>query len=125
MNHRTQEGPTSTISKTAEVIPPQSLVFDIGMHNGEDSAYYLHLGHSVVGVDANPLLTAQCALRFEREIAEGRMKIINAGVLKQAGEFTFYRNLQDDEWSSFDSEKGKKGGKWEAVTIPCLTAQEL
>src|SRR5262249_6204781 len=88
-------------------------------------AYYLHLGYSVLGVDANPVLTAECASRFKKEIGEGRMKIINAGILRQPGNFTFYRNLQGDEWSSFDPERGKKGGKWEAVTVPCLTAHEL
>jgi FkbM family methyltransferase len=100
-------------------------VFDVGMHNGEDSAYYLHLGYSVVGVEANPLQTAACAMRFKREIGEGRMKIINAGVLRQPGEFTFYRNLQEDAWSSFDPERGQKGGKWEPLTISCMTARQL
>jgi FkbM family methyltransferase len=101
------------------------LVFDIGLHNGDDSAYYLHLGHRVVGVEANPLLTAQCAVRFEKEIRQGRMKLINAGVLKQYGEFTFYRNLVDDGWSSFDPEKGKKGNAWEELKIPCITTRQL
>jgi hypothetical protein len=63
-----------------EAAKRQDLVFDVGMNNGEDSAYYLHLGHSVVGVDANPTLTGECALRFKREIDEGRMRIVNAGV---------------------------------------------
>lgn len=103
----------------------QGLVFDIGMHNGEDSAYYLHLGYSVLGVDANPLKTAECAARFRNEIRDGRMKIINAGVLKAPGEFTFYRNLKDDGWSSFDPEKGRMGGEWEAVTVPCVTTRQL
>lgn len=101
------------------------LVFDIGMHNGDDTAYYLHLGYSVVGVDANPLLAAAGATRFQKEIREGRMKVINVGILRQPGEFTFYRNLHDDGWSSFDPERGKNGGKWEAVTVPCITADQL
>lgn len=29
------------------------------------------------------------------------MNVINTGVLKEPGEFTFYRNLTDDGWSSF------------------------
>lgn len=103
----------------------RELVFDIGVHNGDDSAYYLHLGHRVVGVEANPLLTAQCTVRFEDEIRQGRMKLINAGVLKQPGEFTFYRNLVDDGWSSFDPDKGKKGGAWEELKIPCVTTRQL
>jgi FkbM family methyltransferase len=103
----------------------RSLVFDIGLHNGDDSAYYLHLGHRVVGIDANPLLVAQCTRRFENEIQQGRMKVVNAGVLKEPGEFTFYRNLRDDGWSSFLEEKGKHEGEWEELKIPCVTTQQL
>lgn len=116
--HETQEDPTSATAK-------QDLVFDIGMNNGEDSAYYLHLGYSVVGVDANPVLAAECALRFKKEVGQCRIRIINAGVLKQPGEFTFYRNIRDHGHSSFYPDNAKKEDKWEAVTIPCVTAQQL
>jgi FkbM family methyltransferase len=101
------------------------LVFDIGLNNGDDTAYYLDLGYRVVAVEANPLLTAQCAVRFEDEIRQGRVKIINAGVLKEPGEFTFYRNLYRDGWSSFKPEMGKREGKWEELRIPCVTTQQL
>ena len=106
----------------------RELVFDIGLHNGDDAAYYLDLGYVVAGVEANPLLAAQCTLRFENEIRQGRMKVINAGVLKEPGEFTFYRNLRDDGHSSFlpeKAEKGKNGGAWEELRIPCVTTQQL
>jgi FkbM family methyltransferase len=101
------------------------LIFDIGLHNGDDAAYYLHLGYRVIGVEANPMLTAQCCLRFENEVRQGRLKIVNAGVLKEPGEFTFYRNLTDDGWSSFHVERGTKGGKWEELRIPCVTTEQL
>jgi len=103
----------------------RDLVFDIGLNNGNDSAYYLHLGYVVVGVEANPPLATQCTLRFENEIRQGRMKVIHAGVLKEPGKFTFYRNLRDDGWSSFLPEKGKNGGEWEELKIPCVTTQQL
>jgi FkbM family methyltransferase len=103
----------------------RDLVFDIGLNNGNDTAYYLDLGYRVVGVDANPLLAAQCTRRFETEIRQGRVTIVNAGVLKEPGEFTFYRNLSDDGWSSFEPEEGKIGGKWEELKIHCVTTQQL
>jgi FkbM family methyltransferase len=103
----------------------RTLVFDIGLNNGDDAAYYLGLGHDVVGIEANPLLVTQCTQRFESEIQQGRMKVVNAGVLKEPGEFTFYRNLTDDGWSSFESEKGKAGGKWEGLIVHCVTTQQL
>ncbi|HLY17781.1 MAG TPA: FkbM family methyltransferase [Bryobacteraceae bacterium] len=103
----------------------RDLVFDIGLHNGDDAAYYLHLGYRVIGVDANPLLTAQCTHRFQSEILQGRITVINAGVLRAPGEFAFYRNLTDDTWSSFDPEKGKKAGAWKELTVPCVTTGQL
>ncbi len=36
----------------------RDLVFDIGVNNGEDTAYYLRRGFRVVGVDANPDMVA-------------------------------------------------------------------
>ena len=101
------------------------LVFDIGLNNGDDAAYYLHLGYRVVGVEANPLLALQCTQRFDSEIRRGRMSVVNAGVLKEPGEFTFYRNLSDDGWSSFSPQEGKKGGRWEELRIHCVTTQQL
>ena len=32
------------------------LVYDVGMHRGDDTAYYLHKGYRVVGVQANPAM---------------------------------------------------------------------
>jgi FkbM family methyltransferase len=101
------------------------LIFDIGLHTGDDAAYYLHSRYRVVGVEANPVLAEQCARRFEREVQEGRMRVVNAGVLAQAGEFTFYRNLIKDVWGSFELEKGMRGGKWEELKIPCVTLAQL
>jgi FkbM family methyltransferase len=103
----------------------RDIVFDIGLCDGDDAAYYLDLGYVVVGVEANPLLAAQCTLRFENEIRQGRMKVVNAGVLKEPGEFTFYRNLRDYALSSFLPARGKAGGEWEELKIPCVTTQQL
>jgi len=46
------------------------LVFDIGMHNGDDTAYYLARGYRVVAVEANPSMcaTAQANSRFETSV---------------------------------------------------------
>ena len=40
------------------------LVFDIGMHNGDDTAYYLSRGYRVLAVEANPSLCASARERF-------------------------------------------------------------
>jgi hypothetical protein len=53
------------------------------------------------------------------------MKVISAGVLKEPGEFAFFRNLRDDGWSSFEPERGKEGGQWEELRIRCVTTRQL
>jgi FkbM family methyltransferase len=95
------------------------------MCNGDDAAYYLSLGHNVVAVDANPLLTLEGERRFAAEISQDRLTILNAGILERAGEFTFYRNLTDPGFSSFDRSRGTNGGKWEELRVPCITTKEL
>jgi len=31
-----------------------NLVYDVGMHTGQDTAYYLFKGYDVVAIEANP-----------------------------------------------------------------------
>src|ERR1035438_7681674 len=103
----------------------ERLVFDIGLNNGDDSAYYLHLGYRVVGIEANPLLAAMSMQRFDREIRAGQMKVVNAGILRESGEFIFNRSLQDDGWSTFESDLIRKPEEWEQIRVRCMTTQQL
>jgi hypothetical protein len=34
----------------------ENLIFDIGMHVGEDTRYYLNTGFDVIAIEANPFL---------------------------------------------------------------------
>ena len=89
--------------------PRRDLIFDFGMHNGDDTDYYLRKGFHVVAVEANPTLCALGASRFAAEIAEGRLTICNIGVAPARGELTFYINRAITEWSSFDREIASRG----------------
>jgi FkbM family methyltransferase len=56
------------------------LVYDIGLHKGEDTAFYLRLGYRVVAFEANPDLVAQCKRRFATEIERGQLTIISGAI---------------------------------------------
>lgn len=56
------------------------LIYDVGMHKGEDSAFYLALGYRVVAFEAHPELAAGCRSRFANEIAAGRLTIIEGAI---------------------------------------------
>ena len=66
------------------------LVYDIGMHEGEDTDYYLAKGYRVVAVDAAPELCQAQTERLAGPIADGRLTIINAAIAAQPGAVTFY-----------------------------------
>lgn len=56
------------------------LVFDVGMHQGEDTDYYLRLGYSVLGIEADPGLAEHCRIRFQDALATGRLKIVEGAI---------------------------------------------
>lgn len=101
------------------------LIFDVGMHVGQDTAFYLAKGFHVLALEANPLLVKEAALRFKREIEEQRLTILNIGVGDKEGVFPFYVNAQYSEWSSFDRETGSRGACREVIQVPMMPFDEL
>ncbi len=85
------------------------LVFDIGMHNGDDSFYYLARGYRVVAVEANPIMCAMARERFAREISAGQLSVRNIGIAETRGEMDFWVSSHTD-WSSFHVESATKHG---------------
>ncbi|HEY1453269.1 MAG TPA: FkbM family methyltransferase [Roseiarcus sp.] len=69
-----------------------SLIFDVGCHIGQDSAFYLKKGFKVVAVEANPALCMSLRQRFGDQIAEGRFILIEKAIAEKAGEVEFYLN---------------------------------
>jgi FkbM family methyltransferase len=66
--------PAAAGCRTVRVEP--DLVYDVGMHRGEDTAFYLSRGFRVVGVEANPVLVTALHERFAAEIRAGRVVIV-------------------------------------------------
>lgn len=86
------------------------LIFDLGVCNGDDSAYYLHKGYRVVGVEANPLLLPGLRRRFEAHIASGRYVLLPVGIADTEGEAEFWVCDDHAEWSSFDRSIASRWG---------------
>jgi FkbM family methyltransferase len=87
------------------------LIYDVGMHNGDDTAFYLHRGFRVIAIEANSKLADLGKRRFSSEIDSGRLTILNVGVAERAGIGTFW--ICDDltVWSSFEEKLMSKTGK--------------
>jgi FkbM family methyltransferase len=86
------------------------LIFDVGVCDGADSAYYLSQAERVVGVEASPIACAELRRRFAAEIAEGRYLLEEVGVAEQPGELSFWVCDDHPHWSSFKREIASRNG---------------
>jgi len=102
------------------------LIYDVGMHNGNDTAYYLHKGYRVIAIEANPALVERGERRFATEIAAGKLRILHVGIAAKRGEAEFYVSKELDLWSSFDRNIATRDGQdCEAVRVPCIPFSDL
>jgi len=102
------------------------LIIDVGMHNGNDTAYYLRRGYRVVAIEANPTLAEAGRARFQQEIAAGQLALLNVGVAESAGTATFWVCESNSEWSAFDKEiAGRDGVPCHPVEVKCVTFDQI
>lgn len=86
----------------------RNLIYDIGMHRGEDTAFYLKKGFDVVAVEANEELCRECARNFAEHISSGRLTIINKAIAEHNGTIKFYVNEQLSVWGTANPEWEKR-----------------
>ncbi len=101
-------------------------IFDLGVNDGSDTAFYLEKGFRVVAVEANPILAEAVRLRFCNEIQAGTLVLLNVGIWHDNRTLPFYINQANDHWSSFDPEYGcRNGTPFTVVDVPCMTIVQL
>jgi FkbM family methyltransferase len=86
------------------------LIYDVGMHKGEDTWFYLQKGFRVVGFEANPDLVQHCRERFRDFICQGQLTVVegaivspgsvNGGPQKVPQKVQFYRNADRSVWGT-------------------------
>lgn len=123
--------PVRPMTSATHAVDPTSLtnknlIFDIGMHIGQDTEYYLKKGFYVVAVEANPHLAAKARERFDAHVQNGRLIIINKGISgENYSEIPFFVNNTDSAWSSFIESIGARGGSYEKITIDVVSFPDI
>lgn len=99
------------------------LIFDIGMHKGEDAAFYLAKGFRVVALEANPAFTTAVAEWQAEAVAAGRLQVVQRALWhRDAEEVSFFINPAKDDWSSVLREWAvKDGSEAEEIRVQGLT----
>ena len=105
------------------------LIFDLGLHMGEDTALYLSKGFRVVAIEANPDLCSSAEQRFRGAIHDRRLTIVNKAIARQPGVATFYRNLDKSVWGTIDREWAERndrfGTRTESLSVGATTMPDL
>jgi FkbM family methyltransferase len=96
------------------------LIFDVGMHTGEDSEFYLRKGFRVVAFEAIPDLIASCKSRLREFLDSGQLVIVEGAIVEPdliaAGQKTvkFYQNSGKSDWGTVSAdwaERNERMGK--------------
>jgi FkbM family methyltransferase len=98
------------------------LVYDIGLHDGRDTAHYLREGCRVVAIDANPEMCTAAEAEYRDYIQTGQLTVLNIGVAEHKGQFEFWVCDHLSEWSSFDPNPSYKH---HAITVDCVPIMDI
>jgi FkbM family methyltransferase len=63
----------------------RDLIYDLGMFEGQDAAFYMSKGFRVISLEANPELCERNSQKYAREIADGRLTIVPKALWHEAG----------------------------------------
>jgi len=108
----------------------EDLIYDVGMHKGEDTDYYLKKGFKVIGYEADPELASHCRRRFSSAIESGKLVLVEGAITEiQSGEngskeTRFYRNKDISVWGTVVSDWARRnellGTTNETIVVPVV-----
>jgi FkbM family methyltransferase len=112
---------------TRENIPLKpDLIYDVGMHHGEDTEFYLASGFRVLAIDADPDLAKKASEHFRDAIESGRLTILNVGLADQASVEKFWICESNSAWNSFDiSIASRDGSPHHSIDVPTQRFDEI
>lgn len=105
------------------------LIFDVGMHRGEDTEFYLQRGFAVLGVEANPFLVSALEEKFRPYIKSGQLRIVDKAINSKSGIARFSINTENSVWGTLSdrfAERNSRGGfASEDIEVECITFEDL
>lgn len=86
------------------------LIFDLGLHQGKDAAFYLAKGFRVMGLEAVPSIAEATSERLREYCDDGRLAVETKALDQSAGEtVSFFVVPGKDDWGSLTKAGAEKG----------------
>jgi len=97
------------------------LIYDLGMHLAQDTAYYLHLGYNVVSLDAFPEMITKASLKFEDEVKRGQLKLLNFAMSSNDDDVVEFHISDKSEWNSLRKDiSTRQGRNASTILVPTI-----
>ena len=80
------------------------LIYDVGMHQGKDTEFFLGKGFRVVAIEANPGFVEMVRHRLSCDVDSGRLTILGVAISDRAGLADFWIDTGDGINSSLIEE---------------------
>jgi FkbM family methyltransferase len=104
----------------------KNLIYDIGMHLGQDTAYYLSLGHDVIAVDAFPEMIEKASETFAEEVKNGRLRLLNYAMTGSDNDMVTFHISEKSEWNSINQNiSTRQNNKAIPIQVPTSTLVSL
>ena len=106
------------------------LIYDIGLHKGEDSEFYLKKGFRVVAVEAVPELCEIARNRLREYVDSGQLTIVNMAIAERRGPVKFFVNQMLSVWGTSRPDWAQylemtKGAKSVEIMVPGVPFKEV
>ncbi len=112
----------------------KKLIYDVGMHKGEDSEFYLKKGFKVVGFEADPDLAELCRQRFSKQIKTNQLIIVEGAIIdakrhkELGGKIKFFKNNKTSVWGTvvddWATRNAKLGAESEIIEVSTIDFSE-
>jgi FkbM family methyltransferase len=99
-------------------------VFDIGMFDGEDTAYYLESGYRVLSVEANPALLEHAKKKFAAQLKSGQLTCVHAALAPTCEPVSLMLG-GDELGSSSTARSWLTNMPVGSITVPGITMQQI
>lgn len=94
------------------------LVYDLGLHKGEDTEYYLKRGFKVIAVEADEELVAKNQRDFREFVEKGDLVIVHGAISDVAEDtITFFKNTKISVWGTVVKEWAQRNAELGAVSV--------
>jgi FkbM family methyltransferase len=95
------------------------LIYDIGMHMAQDTAYYLGYGYRVVAVDAFPEMIERAREQFPVPVQKGDLTLLNFAMAGADNETVEFYISEKSEWNSINKNiSTRQNQKAASIKVP-------